>query len=258
MASGVWVGGARGALIDVDGTLLHGDAAIPGAAEFLDRLDAAGIGWRLTTNTTRRPRAAVVEALAQAGIGGVPVERVLTPAILARERVLGSGRTRAALLVPEATHADLGGVIADEERPDWVVVGDLGAGFTWNRLDRAFHALLGGALLLALHRNPRWLDGDRGWQIDAGAFVAALECAASVTAEVVGKPSAAFFEMALASLGLPARAVVVVGDDPCNDGLGAARAGCRTALVRGAGASPREVEGFQPDVVVDTVAALAP
>ena len=47
----------RGALLDVDGTLLHGDAAIPGAAEAVARLRAEGIAVRFVTNTTRRSRA---------------------------------------------------------------------------------------------------------------------------------------------------------------------------------------------------------
>src|SRR5262245_45977085 len=54
-----WVRGTRGVLLDVDGTLLLGDAAAPGAALVLTRLRDAGISFCITTNTTRKPRAAV-------------------------------------------------------------------------------------------------------------------------------------------------------------------------------------------------------
>src|SRR5262249_60228650 len=89
-------------------------------------------------------------------------------------------------------------------RPDRVVVGDLGRGFTSDVLNAAFRHLRGGAGLIALQKNRYWSAGSEGILLDAGAFVAALEYAAGVTAVVVGKPSARFFELALASIGVPA------------------------------------------------------
>jgi ribonucleotide monophosphatase NagD (HAD superfamily) len=53
------------------------------------------------------------------------------------------------------------------------------------------------------HRN-RWRQTSRGPLLDSGAFVAGLEYAAGVEAEVVGKPSAAYFAAALAELGAQA------------------------------------------------------
>jgi hypothetical protein len=169
-----WIQGIRGVLIDVDGTLLDGDRAIAGAAQALDRL---------------RGRA------------------------LARRRILESGRTHAVLLVPPAARVDFEGVVEDGARPDWVVVGDLGRGFTWERLNQAFHWIRGGATLLALHKNRSWDNGMDGVVLDAGPFVAALEYATGATAELVGKPARAFFDLALADLGVPAREALVVGDD---------------------------------------------
>lgn len=251
------IAGLRGVLLDIDGTLLAGDRAIPGAADCLERLTARGLAWRLTTNTTRRPRSAVARVLRRAGIE-VSAERILAPAVLARRRILESGRLRASLLVPAPTRVDLDGVRPVATRPDWVVVGDLGRGFSWSRLNRAFRQLRGGARLLALHKNPWWHAGDAGPTIDAGAFVAGLEYASGCEAEVVGKPSRVFFDLALELIELPAQAVLVVGDDPLNDGCGGAAAGCRTALVRtgklAAGASAPSA--YVPDLVLDSIADL--
>ena len=55
-------------LIDLDGTLYQADGAIPGAANTVAKLRAAGIVLRFTTNTTRRPRRLLVERLAALGI----------------------------------------------------------------------------------------------------------------------------------------------------------------------------------------------
>ena len=86
-----WIDGIRGILLDVDGTLLSGDRAIPGAAEAIERITARKIACRLITNTTRRPRREIAEVLRACGIV-VDEESVLTPAVLARRRAKGRRR----------------------------------------------------------------------------------------------------------------------------------------------------------------------
>ncbi|HEX7337683.1 MAG TPA: hypothetical protein VF252_10785, partial [Gemmatimonadales bacterium] len=54
-------------LLDLDGTLYSGDAAIPGAAEALARLRKRGVPHRLVTNTTSRSRAMLVKRLRDFG-----------------------------------------------------------------------------------------------------------------------------------------------------------------------------------------------
>jgi HAD superfamily hydrolase (TIGR01458 family) len=251
--------GFDGLVIDIDGTLLVHDVAVPGAAELLARCTRRAVPYRLVTNTTRRSRASTAAALRRAGLD-VPDELVLQPAVLARRLILDSGRRRAGLLVPEEVRADLAGIEADSHAPDWVLVGDIGRRFNFATLNGAFRWLRGGARLLALHKNPCWSpSAEEGWVLDAGAFVAALEYAAGVSAEVVGKPSPAFFHLAVRDMGLEASRVLVVGDDVESDGRGGASAGCRTALVRTGRfqGSASELAGFEPDLVLDSVAALA-
>lgn len=252
-----WLDGIEGVLLDVDGTLLQGDQAIPGAAEAVERLSSRSIAHRLITNTTRRPRSAVASVLREAGVR-VDEETVLTPAVLARERILASGRPRAALLVADATKEDFAGVRVDEKKPAWVVIGDLGPAFTWERINQAFHWLMSGATLLALQKNRYWHAGEEGILIDAGAFVAGLEYAAGVVAEVVGKPSSGFYQLALNALGLSSPQVLMVGDDLLNDGMGAAQAGCRTAIVRTGKFREEDLKSasFRPDLLLDSIGDL--
>ncbi len=247
----------RGVLLDIDGTLLADAVAIPGAADAIARLRAARLPFRLFTNTSRRSRRAIADVLRAAGLSVDPDE-ILTPAALARRRIAGSGRTRALLLVPDEARADLDGVTAAAERPDWVVVGDLGDGFTHGRLSGAFRAIRDGAGFLALHKNRFWHDGARGWVLDAGAYVAALEYATGIEAELLGKPAPAFFRLALEDLGLQAGEVLMVGDDRRADIAGGRAAGCRTALVRtGRSEATRDGPGAEPDAVLDSIADLS-
>jgi len=271
-----WIPGVRGALFDVDGTLLVNDRAIPGAPEAIERLRAAAIPFRLTTNTSRRPRSAIAEVLRRSGFR-IEESEVLAPCVLARRRILESGRTRAAYLLPREAREDFEGVVEDEARPDWVVVGDVGREFTWERLNRAYHWIHDGARLLALHKNRVWDNGQDGVVLDAGPFVEALEFASGVAADLVGKPARPFFDLALADLGLPAASVMVVGDDLDADCRGGAGAGCRTALVLTGRARREDVEAAAradvdkaaaradvdrsaapPDLVLGSVAELRP
>jgi HAD superfamily hydrolase (TIGR01458 family) len=248
-----------GLIIDIDGTLLVHDRPVPGADDLLVRCARRRLPFRLVTNTTRRSRASTAAALRRAGLE-VPDEVVLQPAVLARRRILDSGRLRTGLLVPEELRADLAGIQEDSRAPEWAVIGDIGRRFDFDTLNDAFRWLRSGARLLALHKNPCWHPGpEEGWVLDAGAFVTALEYAAGVEAEVVGKPSPAFFQLALREMGLEASRVLVVGDDVASDGRGGASAGCRTALVKTGKfqGSRAELAGFEPDLVLDSVAALA-
>jgi len=251
--------GFDGLIIDIDGTLLVHDRAVPGAADLLARCAQRRVPYRLVTNTTRRSRASTAGALRRAGLD-VPDELVLQPAVLARRLILDSGRLRAGLLVPDELRADLAGIEEDSRAPDWVVIGDIGRRFDFGTLNAAFRWLRLGARLLALHKSPCWHPStEEGWVLDAGAFVAALEYAAGLEAEVVGKPSPAFFRLALSDMGLDPGRVLVVGDDVGSDGRGGAMAGCRTALVRTGKfqGSRDELAGFEPDLVLDSVAGLA-
>jgi HAD superfamily hydrolase (TIGR01458 family) len=247
-----------GLIVDIDGTLLVHDRAVPGAAALLAECGRRGIPFRLVTNTSRRSRAATAAVLRGAGL---PVEDrlVLQPAGLARRLILESGRLRTGLLVPDEVRGDLAGVEEDARAPDWVLIGDIGRAFDYDTLNRAFRWLRAGARLLALHKNPCWNPSvEAGWVLDAGAFVAALEYGAGVTAEVLGKPSPAFFRLALQDLGVEAGRVLVVGDDVAADGRGGAAAGCRTALVRTGkfDGSATQLAGFAPDLVVRSVAEI--
>jgi HAD superfamily hydrolase (TIGR01458 family) len=246
----------RGALVDIDGTLLAGDRPIPGAARTVERLRDAGIAFRYLTNTSRRSRAAVAAALAGAGFPADP-GLVLTPAALARRLVEQSPRPRAAVLVAPEARADFAGIDDDRIAPAWVVMGDLGEGFSYALLNEAFRLLRGGAELVALHRQRFWRPAGVGEEVlDVGPFVAALEYATGRAARLVGKPSADFFRLALQELGLAAEDVVMIGDDPDSDAAGARSAGLRSILVRTG--KPLGTGAAEPcaDRIVDSIADL--
>jgi HAD superfamily hydrolase (TIGR01458 family) len=163
------------------------------------------------------------------------------------------------LLVPESTHEDFEGFTITETHPDAVLVGDLGSGFTFERLNAAFCSLRSGARLVAIHRNRFWITGS-GPTLDAGPFVAALEYASGQRATLVGKPSPAFFEAASSVLGVRRETLAVVGDDFETDVCGGLAAGLRTIQVRTGKYDPAVLERTssdeRPHHIVDSLAEV--
>ena len=242
--------GIKGLLLDLDGTLYVGEEPIAGAREAVGVLEASGLALRYVTNTTRMPRRAVVERMRTLGFL-VEEDEIFTPA-WAASRLIG-GRSCLAL-VDESLHEDLGRARLTEDSPEVVLVGDLGEGFTYARLDAAFRCLLEGAELVALQKNRYWNSGD-GLSLDAGPFVAALEYASEKRAVVVGKPEESFFRIALEDMGLEASEVAMVGDDAEADVAGAKKAGLSGIQVRTGKWRPGGDMG-EADLVLDSVAAL--
>jgi HAD superfamily hydrolase (TIGR01458 family) len=254
-----------GFLLDLDGTLYTGDAAIPGAADALSGLRAHAVPFRLVTNTTSRSRRMLVDRLAGYGLAVAP-EEIVTATLAGVELVRAAGYRRVAPFVPAGALEDMGGLAlagGTSGRPraaaDVVVLGDLGERWTFALLQEAFEQLMAGAALVALSRDRYFRQGDR-LALDAGPFVAALEYAAGASAAVAGKPSPAFFEAAVRSLGLAAdRSVAMVGDDLWSDVQGAQRAGLQGWLVRTGKFREGALQGsgIAPDRILSSVADLA-
>ena len=250
----------RAVLLDIDGVLTISWQPVPGAAEAVARLRAESFAVALVTNTTSRTRAAMAATLSNAGFGVGPDDIFTAPAITAAYLARNHPGARCALLNSGDIAADLDGVrIATDSdpAPEVVILGGAGPEFSYQALNRVFGYLLGGARLVAMGRNLYWRT-EAGLQLDAGAFLAGLEEASGVRAEVTGKPAAAFFATALAGLGADPAEAVMVGDDVEADVLGAQRHGLTGVLVRTGKYRPQAEEGASgvPDHVIDSVADL--
>src|SRR5215471_18346050 len=250
-----------GVLIDIDGVLTVSWQPLPGAVAALRRLRAAGLPLALVTNTTSRPRASIAAALGEAGFPVTAADILTAPAIAAAYLAEHYPGARCLLLNSGQIAEDLAGVAlagpGDPGPVDVVLVGGAGEEFSYQALNRAFGHLQGGAALVAMHRGLYWRTGE-GLQLDSGAFVAGLEQAAGIQAEVVGKPAPAFFAAALAHLGADAAGTLMVGDDIENDVLAAQRQGLTGVLVKTGKYLPRALRSASgtPDHILGSFADL--
>jgi HAD superfamily hydrolase (TIGR01458 family) len=247
-------------LLDIDGVLHVSGEAIPGAPEAVRELRADGHRLRFVTNNTTRARARLAEELRAIGVDVDEEEIETTP--LASAKLLAGARVLA--LTMASVRADLERhVELVDEAADVVLLGGADEGeetaavFSYGNLNRAFASLRQGARLVCLHKNRWWQTGS-GPLLDSGAFVAGLEYAAGVDAEVVGKPSQAYFEAALAALGARPEEAWMVGDDVESDVGGGKAVGMRGVLVRTGKFTEEALAAAdpQPDAVVGSLADL--
>lgn len=246
--------GVKGFLIDLDGTVYEDDGLLPGVSSALAALSAAGLPIRFGTNTTRMGSADVRRFLGGMGLD-IPPGALLTAPLAAAGLLRGRGIQRIALHVPEITFADFAEFEIDESHPEAVVVGDLGSGWTFERLNTAFRQVLAGAELIGLQRNRYWKTRGR-LTLDAGPILAALEYATGARAIIAGKPSADFFAEAARSMGIPLAAMAVVGDDLRADVQGSTDCGALGVLVRTGKFRPEDLDApdARPTAVVDSLA----
>lgn len=249
----------RAALIDLDGVVYQGERAVPGATEAVAWLREQGVPHLFLTNTTSRPRSALVEKLAGLGIDTDP-EHILTPPVAARSWLAEHAPGPVALFVPEATSAEFGDLprLAPDAEAGAasVVLGDLGEGWNFPTLNRAFRLLMAEPqpALVALGMTRYWRAAD-GLRLDVAAYAKALEHASGARAVVLGKPAPEFFRAGLARLDCRPGEAVVIGDDIVGDVQGAQRVGIRGVLVRTGKFRASDLEGgIRPDAVLDSIA----
>jgi HAD superfamily hydrolase (TIGR01458 family) len=256
----------RAYLLDLDGTLYSGGAAIPGANAAVARLREQGIPHRLVTNTTSRSRSMLVQRLRGYGFD-ISADDVFTASLAGAILAGTAGYRCVAPFVAPAALEDMGALelaggtsgVPARRRPQAIVIGDLGEQWSYALMQEAFEYLMAGADLIALSRDRYWLRNEQ-LALDAGPFVAALEFASGKSALVAGKPSAAFYGAALKSLGIDASGeAAMIGDDLWSDVQGAQRAGLQGWLVRTGKyrESALRDSGIRPDRILDSIAELA-
>jgi phospholysine phosphohistidine inorganic pyrophosphate phosphatase len=248
-------------LFDLDGVLYEGDKAIAGAAAAIHWFEQRNIPHLFLTNTTSKPRASLVDKLAGFGIHSDP-DNFLTPPIAATHWLKQNVDGRVALFTPSATRADFTGLQLCEDSAETgaaaVVIGDLGEGWNFNTLNRAFRLLHSNpqAKLVALGMTRYWRAAD-GLRLDTAPFVKALHHATGREIIVLGKPSQAFYQAAIDMLRAQPADTIMIGDDIRSDIEGAAQAGLRTILVGSGKFQHSDLElGITPDAFIDTVATL--
>ena len=216
----------------------------------LNRLQVCGLPIRYVTNTTRSTREQVTVKLRNMGFD-IDSSSLFT-APIATLKYVSQHRLRPYLLVDPNLLEEFADV--DCREPNAVVVGDAGDIFNYQTLNEAFRILMDGGALIGMGNNRFFRDKD-GLSLDMGPFVEALRFASSVEPNIMGKPSADFFQQALDDMGIGASRAVMIGDDLENDVGGAQTSGIRGILVRTGKYQPADElhDTIKPNLVVNDI-----
>jgi HAD superfamily hydrolase (TIGR01458 family) len=244
----------RAFLFDLDGVFYNDTQPIPGGPEAIARVRAHGIPFHFITNTTSKGRAALARKLLNFGIDA-EARDIFCPAVAAT-KFLREKNASGVFFVTDDTRTELAEAHEDLDRPDYVVLGDLGEAWTFARMNQALRYLLKGAKLIALGMTRYW-HADDGPRLDVGPIASALSYATGQQPIVLGKPARDFFLLAARDMGMEPIQCAMVGDDIITDIGGAQAAGMLGVLVKTGKFRPGDLAGnVKPDAILSSIADL--
>ncbi|WP_372339209.1 HAD-IIA family hydrolase [Cohnella sp. WQ 127256] len=243
-----------GYFFDLDGTILLGDALLPGVSETLAALRDQGKKILFLSNTTTRTRGECQLRLKRLGLE-CHLEEVVTAAYAAAVYLREEKPEIHVLVIGEPAmicELDEQGISHTEDplEATHVLVG-MDMHFNYSKLHQAMKAIRNGAVMIAANPDPCCpVDGDL--IPDTWAMVQAIEAASGTKPlAVIGKPSKHFGAKALESGGLSSERCLMIGDRLETDILFGSINGLSTALVLTGVTSEGDIRQsqVQPDYV---------
>jgi glycerol-1-phosphatase len=221
------------ALLDLDGVVYIGGAAVPGAAEALAKAAAAGMRLAFVTNNASRTPSAVAAQLTGLGVPA-RAEEVITSAQAAARLLAARLPAGAPVLVVggiglrvAVRERGLRPVSVASERPAAVVQG-YAPGIDYSLLAEGGLAVADGAWYVASNADLT-LPSARGRQPGNGSLIQVIATATGRQPVIAGKPEPPLHAEAVARTG--AKRPLVVGDRLDTDIESAVRSGADSLLV---------------------------
>ena len=226
---------SRAFIFDLDGTIYRGGEAIPGAADFLNRLTHDGVPFLFVTNRGNRTPSEIAIQMIEMGIPCTE-DMVLTSA---QATAAYLGEVKAYVIGEKGVEEALASVGAEvvEEDPDVVII-SYDTSFSYEKLTKAVRHVLAGARLIATNAD-NIITVEDGILPEAGPLVAAVENATGEKAKVIGKPNRFILDEAISRLKVEPEDCIVVGDFLLTDILAAQNAQMASVLIL-TGVSKRE------------------
>jgi len=245
-------------LIDMDGVLVEGQNAIPGAVDFIERLNAGGHKYLILTNNSRYPPSDLQHRLQTAGIK-VEADHIYSSAMATAAFVQAQKPDGTAYVLGDTgLYQALTGVGYNltDYNPDYVILGETES-YSYDKIIRAIRLLAAGARFIATNPDPSG-PTEHGLTPACGAVAALIEKATGLSPYFVGKPNPLIMRSALRYLDEHSENAVMVGDRMDTDIKVGLESGLETILVLTGVTSPEMIPSFpyRPGRVVDSVADI--
>ena len=248
----------RAWLSDMDGVLVHEEAPIPGAADFVERLRETGRPFLLLTNNSIFTARDLRARLHRSGID-VPEDAIWTSALATAQFLDDQRPGGSAYVIGEAgltTAMHEIGYVLSERDPEYVVLGETRT-YSFEAITTAIRLIDRGARFIATNPDPTG-PSQQGPLPATGSVAALITRATGVDPYFVGKPNPLMMRSALNRIDAHSETTVMVGDRMETDIVAGLEAGLRSILVLSGSTQAHEVDRFpyRPTQVVDSVADL--
>ena len=245
-------------LTDMDGVLVHENAALPGAAELLQQWTDAGTPFLVLTNNSIFTPRDLSARLRASGLN-VPEERIWTSALATADFLKSQIPRGSAFVIGEVgitTALHEAGFIMTETNPDYVVVGET-RNYSFEAITKAIRLLLAGARFIVTNPDATGPSAD-GPLPATGAIAALITKATGKEPYVVGKPNPMMFRSAMKRIGAHSENTAMIGDRMDTDIVAGIEAGLHTILVMTGISDAAEVDRypFRPDEIITGVHEL--
>ena len=243
-------------ILDMDGVLVRGSQAIPGAQGFIERLIASNAKFCILTNNPMHTPRDLQYRLANTGLV-VPFDHLFTSAMATAHFLHTQMPNGSAFVIGEtglttALH-DVGYVLTDRN-PDYMVLGET-TNYDFQRISKAVRLIAAGARFIATNPDASG-PSEKGLEPACGAMAALIEKATGVSPYFVGKPNPLMMRSALRFVGAHSEETVMVGDRMDTDVVAGMESGMETILVLTGVTREDEVTKFpyRPSQIVQSIA----
>jgi NagD protein len=250
--------GTKNYLIDMDGVLISGRKIIPGADQFIDKLNALNIKFLVLTNNSMYTPGDLAHRLQNMGLN-ITKEQIFTSALATARFLRGQKPAGKAYVIgesglTEAIH-DAGYILTNIE-PDYMVLGETFA-YNFEQIKVAVRLVIQGARFIATNPDANG-PSDGGLVPACGAMAALIEKASGRSPFFIGKPNPIMIRSALNYLGVHSENTFMVGDRMDTDILAGTESGLETILVLSGVTKIDEVPAYpyQPRSIAQAVSEI--
>jgi len=243
-------------LTDMDGVLVHEGNALPGAADFLERLVECQRRFLVLTNNSIFTPRDLSARLARSGLQ-VPEQSIWTSALATADFLSNQMPGGSAYVIGEAgltTALYEAGYTLTDTAPDFVVLGETRT-YSFEAITRAIRLVGDGARFIAT--NPDVTGPSPEGPLPAtGSVAAMITKATGAEPYFVGKPNPMMFRSAMNRIEAHSEMTVMVGDRMDTDVVAGIEAGLETVLVLSGSTRVGDIKRFpfRPSRVCDSIA----
>ena len=250
----------NGFICDMDGVIYHGNRLLPGAAEFVAWLKAAGKRFLFLTNSSERSPRELHQKLARLGLD-VGEEHFYTSALATAAFLSSQKPGGSAFVIGDAGVLNAlyeAGISMNDVNPDYVVIGETRS-YSYERIEKAIRLVQAGAKLIGTNPDVTG-PTEHGIVPACGALIAPVELATGCKAYFIGKPNPLIMRHALKQLGCRREETAIIGDRMDTDIIAGIESEIETVLeltgVTQVGDLPRFA--YRPHHVLDSIGDLVP